>query len=173
VSDHHCLSARNSDQEYEAIYQELVEAGLDDEARRDPDFIEAVFKKLNAADEAEQGAISAAEVQTTLTVPTRQNSRAGNSRPTLRSTLRSSVMRPQRHYLAPALREAQGRGEVPGSPIISVQERRRCGRRSPPTSSASSLASGGIGSRGPVRHGGWVQIALQPKNRAPRIQVYS
>ena len=44
---------RYSDQEYEAIYQELVEAGLDDEARRDPDAIEAVFKKLNAADEAE------------------------------------------------------------------------------------------------------------------------
>jgi hypothetical protein len=30
----------------------LVEAGLDDEARRDPDAI-AVFKKLNAVDEAE------------------------------------------------------------------------------------------------------------------------
>jgi hypothetical protein len=44
---------RYSDQEYEAIYQELVEAGLDDEARRDPDAIEAVFKKLNIADEAE------------------------------------------------------------------------------------------------------------------------
>ena len=29
-----------------------------------------------------------------------------------------------------ALREAQGRGEVPGSPIISVQERRRKGQRS-------------------------------------------
>jgi hypothetical protein len=29
-----------------------------------------------------------------------------------------------------ALREAQGRGEVPGSPIISVQERRRRGQRS-------------------------------------------
>jgi hypothetical protein len=36
-----------------AIYQELVEAGLDDETRRDPHAIEAVFKKLNAADEAE------------------------------------------------------------------------------------------------------------------------
>ena len=44
---------RYSDQECQAIYQELVEAGLDDEARRDPDAIEAVFKKLNAADEAE------------------------------------------------------------------------------------------------------------------------
>jgi hypothetical protein len=44
---------RYSDREYEAIYQELVEAGLDDEARRDLDAIEAVFKKLNAADEAE------------------------------------------------------------------------------------------------------------------------
>jgi hypothetical protein len=44
---------RYSDQEREAIYQELVEAGLDDEARRDPDTIEAVFKKLNANDEAE------------------------------------------------------------------------------------------------------------------------
>ena len=29
-----------------------------------------------------------------------------------------------------ALREAQGRGEVPGSPIITVQERRRKGQRS-------------------------------------------
>ena len=29
-----------------------------------------------------------------------------------------------------ALREAQGRGEVPGTPIISVQERRRAGQRS-------------------------------------------
>jgi hypothetical protein len=44
---------RYSDREYEAIYQELVEARLDDEARRNPDAIEAVFKKLNAADEAE------------------------------------------------------------------------------------------------------------------------
>jgi hypothetical protein len=44
---------RFSDREYEAIYQELVEAGLEDEARRDPDAIEAVFKKLNAVDEAE------------------------------------------------------------------------------------------------------------------------
>jgi hypothetical protein len=44
---------RYSNQEREAIYQELVEAGLDDEARHDPDAIETVFKKLNAADEAE------------------------------------------------------------------------------------------------------------------------
>jgi hypothetical protein len=44
---------RYSDQECQAIYQELIEAGLDDEARRDPDAIEAVFRKLNAADEAE------------------------------------------------------------------------------------------------------------------------
>jgi hypothetical protein len=44
---------RYSDQEREAIYQELVEAGLDDEDRRDPDAIEAVFRKRNAADEAE------------------------------------------------------------------------------------------------------------------------
>ena len=44
---------RYSDQECQAIYQELVEAGLDDEARRNPDAIEAVFKKLNADDEAE------------------------------------------------------------------------------------------------------------------------
>jgi hypothetical protein len=43
---------RYSDQEREAIYAELVEAGLDDEARRDPDAIEAVFRKLNAIDEA-------------------------------------------------------------------------------------------------------------------------
>jgi len=40
---------------------ELVAAGLDDEARRDPDAIEAVYRKLNAADEArQQGAFSAA-----------------------------------------------------------------------------------------------------------------
>jgi hypothetical protein len=32
---------------------ELAEAGLDDEAWDDLDAIEAVFKKLNAADEAE------------------------------------------------------------------------------------------------------------------------
>ena len=38
---------RYSDQECQAIYQELVEAGLDDQARRDLDAIEAVFKKLN------------------------------------------------------------------------------------------------------------------------------
>jgi hypothetical protein len=44
---------RYSDQERETIYQELVEAGLDDEARRDLDAIEAVFKRLNATDEAE------------------------------------------------------------------------------------------------------------------------
>jgi len=44
---------RYSDQECQAIYQELVDAGLDDEARRDPDAIEAVFRKLNADDEAE------------------------------------------------------------------------------------------------------------------------
>ena len=44
---------RYSDQECQAIYQELIEAGLDDEARRNPDAIEAVFRKLNADDEAE------------------------------------------------------------------------------------------------------------------------
>jgi hypothetical protein len=44
---------RYSDREYEAIYQELAEAGLDDEAWDDLDAIEAVFKKLNAVDEAE------------------------------------------------------------------------------------------------------------------------
>ena len=43
---------RYSDREYEAIYQELVEAGLDDEAWDDLDAIEAVFRRLNAADEA-------------------------------------------------------------------------------------------------------------------------
>jgi hypothetical protein len=43
---------RYSDQEHEAIRQELVEAGLDEVARRDPDAIEAVFKRLNEADEA-------------------------------------------------------------------------------------------------------------------------
>jgi len=43
---------RYSDREREAIRQELVAAGLDDEARRNPDAIEAVFKKLNAVDEA-------------------------------------------------------------------------------------------------------------------------
>jgi len=45
---------RYSNQECQAIYQELIEAGLDDEARRNPDAIEAVFKKLNADDEAER-----------------------------------------------------------------------------------------------------------------------
>jgi hypothetical protein len=44
---------RYSDREYEAIYEELVEAGLDDDDRHDPDAIEAVFKELNAIDEAE------------------------------------------------------------------------------------------------------------------------
>jgi hypothetical protein len=44
---------RYSDCECEAIYQELVEAGLDDEAWDDLDTIEAVFRKLNAVDEAE------------------------------------------------------------------------------------------------------------------------
>jgi len=44
---------RYSDQECQAIYQELVEAGLDGEPMRNPDAIEAVFKKLNADDEAE------------------------------------------------------------------------------------------------------------------------
>jgi hypothetical protein len=43
---------RYSDREYEAIRHELVAAGLDDIARRDPDAIEAVFKRLNEADEA-------------------------------------------------------------------------------------------------------------------------
>jgi SOS response regulatory protein OraA/RecX len=38
---------RYSDSEHEAIYQELVEAGLNHDA------IEAVYRKLNAADEAE------------------------------------------------------------------------------------------------------------------------
>jgi hypothetical protein len=37
--------------EYEAIYQELVDAGLDDEERRDPAAIEAVFRRLNEIDE--------------------------------------------------------------------------------------------------------------------------
>ena len=44
---------RYSDHECQAIYQELVEAGLHEEARRNPDAIEAVFRKLNADDEAE------------------------------------------------------------------------------------------------------------------------
>jgi hypothetical protein len=44
---------RYSDQECQAIYQELIEAGLNNEAMRDADAIEAVFRKLNAADEAE------------------------------------------------------------------------------------------------------------------------
>jgi hypothetical protein len=44
---------RYSEEEYDAIYQELIETGLKDKASRDPDAIEAVFKKLNAADEAE------------------------------------------------------------------------------------------------------------------------
>jgi hypothetical protein len=45
--------------EYEAIYQELVAAGLNDEARRNPHATEAVFKKLNVADEAETARRSA------------------------------------------------------------------------------------------------------------------
>jgi hypothetical protein len=44
---------RYSVEEYAAIYRELVEAGLVDEAWDDPDAVEAVFRKLNAADEAE------------------------------------------------------------------------------------------------------------------------
>jgi hypothetical protein len=44
---------RYSDQECQAIYQELIEAGLNNEAMRDPDAIEAAFRKLNAEDEAE------------------------------------------------------------------------------------------------------------------------
>ena len=44
---------RYSEQECQAIYQELVESGLDEEARRNQDAIEAVFRKLNADDEAE------------------------------------------------------------------------------------------------------------------------
>jgi SOS response regulatory protein OraA/RecX len=42
---------RYSNQENEAIRQELIAAGLDDEERRDPDAIEAVFRKLNEIDE--------------------------------------------------------------------------------------------------------------------------
>ena len=41
-----------SDRERAAIHQELVAAGLDEVTRHDPDAIEAVFSKLNAADEA-------------------------------------------------------------------------------------------------------------------------
>jgi hypothetical protein len=44
---------RYSVREYEAIYQELVDAGLDIDEMRDPDAVEAVFLKLNAIDEAE------------------------------------------------------------------------------------------------------------------------
>jgi hypothetical protein len=43
---------RFTEQEREAIYQALVEAGLDDDARRDLDAIEAAFRRLNADDEA-------------------------------------------------------------------------------------------------------------------------
>ena len=43
---------RYSEQECQAIYQELIAAGLDEEARRNPDAIEAVFRELNAVDEA-------------------------------------------------------------------------------------------------------------------------
>ena len=39
-----------SDSEHEAVYEERVEAGLED---ADLDTIEAFYKKLNAADEAE------------------------------------------------------------------------------------------------------------------------
>ena len=42
---------RYSNQEYEAIRQELIAAGLDEVARRDPDAVEAVFKRLNEIDE--------------------------------------------------------------------------------------------------------------------------
>jgi hypothetical protein len=44
---------RYSAREHEAIQQELVDAGLDEDDRRDPDAIEAVFRELNATDEAE------------------------------------------------------------------------------------------------------------------------
>jgi len=46
-------SARRSAIPIRNAKQELVEAGLDEEARRNPDAIEAVFRKLNADDEAE------------------------------------------------------------------------------------------------------------------------
>jgi hypothetical protein len=42
---------RFSAREYEAIDAELIAAGLDDAARRDPGAVEAVFRKLNQADE--------------------------------------------------------------------------------------------------------------------------
>jgi hypothetical protein len=42
---------RYTGRERDAIRRELVAAGLDDVARRDPDAIEAVFQKLNAVDE--------------------------------------------------------------------------------------------------------------------------
>src|SRR6201989_1205295 len=41
-----------SDQECQAIYQELVEAGLDDEARRDPDAIDAACRSRCRLSEA-------------------------------------------------------------------------------------------------------------------------
>jgi hypothetical protein len=45
---------RYTDAERQAIHQELADAGLDEEARRDLDAIEAVFRELNAIDEAEK-----------------------------------------------------------------------------------------------------------------------
>jgi hypothetical protein len=45
---------RYTAEQHAAIVQELVDAGLDEEARRDPDAIERVFRELNAIDEAER-----------------------------------------------------------------------------------------------------------------------
>jgi hypothetical protein len=66
---------RFSAREYEAIYQEL--------ARRDPDAIEAVFKKLNAIDEAETARRDLCGSASTALYPCRDTVRP-ISRPDLR-----------------------------------------------------------------------------------------
>jgi hypothetical protein len=43
---------RYTDAERAAVDQELADAGLDEEARRNPDAVEAVVRRLNADDEA-------------------------------------------------------------------------------------------------------------------------
>jgi hypothetical protein len=73
-----------SDQECQAIYQELVEAGLDGDARCNLDAIEAVFKKLNADDEAKAASAAATATWHFL------------ARPPGRESARSSVRLPKK-----------------------------------------------------------------------------
>jgi hypothetical protein len=73
-----------------------------------------------------------------------------------------------------ALREAQRR-EPNRTAIITVQERRRRGQRSL-TNIIRIVSRDWLNwlHKGPSRSTmGWVQNARQPKNRAPRIQLYS